>query len=205
MDELWRQEGALFVDAYLVPEKKNNMQIDHARFIGLLVLLTVAVFTDIRTRKVPNSVVLCGALAGMVTSLLPGSIGIFQSLGGVGIGLVLLLPLYALRAMGAGDVKLMACAGAFLGIQATLLATLFAFAAGGVLAILYSAHAGILRQMLSNLLTFIFHSIVRLSGRSLPNVGDMPVSGGRMPYSLAIAGGVGVYVAERFYSTGVFG
>lgn len=181
------------------------METDTARLIGLLALMAVAVLIDIRTRKVPNMLVAAGALAGMASSLLPDGIGILHSLGGLAVGLAMLLPMYMLRAMGAGDVKLMACAGAFLGIKATFFATLFTFALGGVLAIFYSAFAGTLRQTLTNLKFFLLHSFVRVAGGGTPSTGDMPVSGGRMPYSLAIAGGVGIYVAARFYSTGVFG
>lgn len=186
-------------------KKKSNMETDTARLIGLLALMVVAVLTDIRTRKVPNKLVAAGALAGIASSLLPDSIGVMQSLGGLAAGLAMLLPMYMLRAMGAGDVKLMACAGAFLGIKATFFAALFTFALGGALAILYSAFAGTLRQTLSNLKLFLMHSFVRVAGGGRPSTGDMPVGGGRMPYSLAIAGGVGIYVAARFYSTGVFG
>lgn len=181
------------------------METDTARLIGLLTLMAVAVLSDIRARRVPNKLVATGALIGIASSLLPGSIGVVQSIGGLATGLAMLLPLYSLRAMGAGDVKLMACAGAFLGIKATFFATLFAFALGGVLAVFYSAYTGTLRLTLANLKVFLFQSFVRVSGGGLPSTGDMPVSGGRMPYSLAIAGGVGIYVAARFYSTGVFG
>ncbi|WP_460840777.1 A24 family peptidase [Noviherbaspirillum agri] len=181
------------------------METDTVRLIGLLALMAVAVLADIRTRKVPNEIVAAGALVGIASGLLPGSIGLAQSLGGLGVGLAMLLPMYLLRATGAGDVKLMACAGAFLGIKATFFATLFAFALGGVLAILYSAVAGNLGQTLSNLKTFLFQAVLRVVGGGIPDSGDMPLSGSRMPYSLAIAGGVGIYVAARFYSTGALG
>lgn len=181
------------------------METDTARLIGLLVLLAIAVLTDIRTRKVPNKLIVFAALAGIASSLLPDSIGILQSLGGLAVGLAMLLPMYTLGAMGAGDVKLMACAGAFLGIKATFIATLFAFALGGALAIFYSALSGTLRQTLVNLKMFLVNSFVRVSLRGMPRASDMAVSGGRVPYSIAIAGGVGFYVAARFWSTGVFG
>lgn len=180
------------------------METDTARLIGLLALMMVAVFTDMRTRRVPNKLVAIGMLIGVASSLLPGSIGIAQSTGGLAVGIAMFLPMYMLRAMGAGDVKLMACAGAFLGIKATFFASLFAFALGGVLAIFYSAFAGTLTQTLSNLKTFVFHSFVRVTGGGMPCAGDMPASGGRMPYSLAITGGVVIYIAVRFYYTGVF-
>ena len=58
-------------------------------------------------------------------------------LAGLALGLLLLLPLYLLGACGAGDVKLMAMTGAFLGPQDALGAILMTFLAGGLLAALH--------------------------------------------------------------------
>ncbi len=56
---------------------------------------------------------------GFVSSL-PGALGLWKALAGLGLGLLIMLPLYMLRALGAGDVKLMAMVGAFLGPNATI-------------------------------------------------------------------------------------
>lgn len=178
------------------------MQTNAVRFIVLLSVLAVAAFHDIRIRKIPNHVVLAGALGGFASSLLPGAIGPLQAAGGLGLALAMLLPMYALRATGAGDVKLMAAAGTFLGIDATFFATLLAFIAGGVLALVYSVWAGVFRQTMRNLMMFIYHTAVRMAGGGLPSAGDMQTGAVRMPYSLAIAAGVIAYLALRFYSTG---
>lgn len=181
------------------------METPTIRLIGLLALMAVAVLVDIRTRKVPNIIVTAGALVGIASSFLPGSIGLVPSLGGLSVGLVMLLPMYMLRVMGAGDVKLMACAGTFLGVKATIFATLFAVVLGGVLAILFSAFSGTFRQTVTNLKLFLVQSLVRVAGGEMPKSDDMPISVGRMPYSLAIAGGVSVYMVGRFYYTGALG
>lgn len=178
------------------------MDISAARLSILAGVMAASMFHDIRGKRIPNRVIIFGALAGLASSVLPGSIGLAHSLGGVGMGLAMLMPLYALRAMGAGDVKLMGVAGAFVGIEATFFSALFGFAAGGLLALVYSVYAGTLGQTMRNLKMFIFHSAVRVAGGCFPHAGDMAVSGERMPYSLAIAGGVGTYLAVRFYTTG---
>lgn len=181
------------------------MNIDTVRLIALLALLAVAVLIDVRTHKIPNNFIILGVLIGISSSALPGGIGFVDAIGGLALGGAMMMPLYALRAMGAGDVKLMACAGTLMGIKATFVAAMYAFAIGGALAILFSMYLGTLAQTLSNLKAFIFHSLVRAAGKELPHAIDMPGTQARMPYSLAIAGGVGVYVAGRFYSAGVFG
>jgi prepilin peptidase CpaA len=56
---------------------------------------------------------------------------------GAAVGLACFMPFYLLRAMGAGDVKLLAAVGAFLGPQGVLYATLFSLLAGGLGALGY--------------------------------------------------------------------
>jgi prepilin peptidase CpaA len=67
------------------------------------------------------------------------------------VGLLLLLPLFALRGLGGGDVKLMAAFGAWLGPGLVLWAAGYGAIAGGVLAVVAALWAGYLRQALANL------------------------------------------------------
>ena len=61
--------------------------------------------------------------------------GFLWSLGGAAAGLLILLPVYAIGGVGAGDVKLLAAAGSFLGPAGTLIAAVATLGAGGVLAL----------------------------------------------------------------------
>jgi prepilin peptidase CpaA len=124
--------------------------------IGLLLsLLFVAAWHDIRSRRIPNTLVLPGAIAGLLlNAMLPhemGGLGIFDSLAGLGLGLVLLLPPYLLRAMGAGDVKLMAMTGAFLGVKGVVGAFMYILLAGGLLALAMAWRQGNLSALLRKL------------------------------------------------------
>ena len=65
--------------------------------------------------------------------------GLEQSLLGVLVGLACLLPFYVLRAMGAGDVKLLAATGALLGPYDVWIAALCTLLIGAVLAVMYLA------------------------------------------------------------------
>ena len=105
----------------------------------LMALLLVAAVIDIKTGRIPNWLVFGGALYALVyntmSPLYARDIGILFALGGLAVGLVSLLPAYLFRVMGAGDVKLMAMVGAFVGAWATVGAVLATLVAGGVLAL----------------------------------------------------------------------
>ncbi len=84
---------------------------------GLLALITVlAGATDIRERRIPNWLVLVGLTLGFgLNWFLFGSAGLLNSAKGLGLALLFYFPLFALRAMGAGDAKLMGAVGSIVG------------------------------------------------------------------------------------------
>jgi len=84
--------------------------------ILLAALVTVAGVSDLRTRRIPNWLTLSGVLAGLaMNSFLYGFDGLKRSLAGLCLAFGVYIVMYALRAMGAGDVKLMAGVGAIVG------------------------------------------------------------------------------------------
>ena len=94
--------------------------------VVLVLLLIVAAAIDVRTMRIPNWLTVTGAVMGLgLSAAIPWQElgprwaldGFLWALGGMAAGLVLLLPLYALHVMGAGDVKLMGMVGAFVGMQ----------------------------------------------------------------------------------------
>ena len=71
--------------------------------------LSVATFTDLRNRRIPNWLVLPFLLAGFaVSGWLHGWNGIAESLGGMALGTVAFGSLAYMGGMGMGDVKLCA-------------------------------------------------------------------------------------------------
>ena len=102
-----------------------------------LALLVVAVASDMRSHCIPNWVV-GGVLAlGLLTQCASdGWISLTSAASGALVGILFFLLFYIRNAMGAGDVKLMAASGAFLGPAGTVLACGIALASGLVLAVL---------------------------------------------------------------------
>ncbi len=82
----------------------------------LALVVIIAGVSDFRTRRVPNWLTLSGVVLGIgLNSFLYETEGLWTSLKGLGLALLIYLPLYMLRGMGAGDVKLMAAVGAIAG------------------------------------------------------------------------------------------
>ena len=100
----------------------------------LLALLTVAVITDTHDRLIPNLVVVIGLVIGIAGhTWLSGVAGFVTATIGACVGLLCLLPFYISGGMGAGDVKLMAVCGAFLGPVHVVVAAAATLLVGGVL------------------------------------------------------------------------
>ncbi len=79
-----------------------------------LIVLVVATFTDLRSRRIPNWLVFPFMIAGMVVSGgLHGWSGIAHSLAGWALGGLLFGILSLMGGMGMGDVKLCAAIGAW--------------------------------------------------------------------------------------------
>ena len=99
------------------------MAITAFTWILLLWLIAIAVM-DLRSRKVRNWMVLLGlatGLAALFGGVQPFDLLAWQGLAGMAVAFTALLPLYAIRWMGAGDVKFAAVAGLWFGLSAHLL------------------------------------------------------------------------------------
>ncbi len=104
------------------------------------ITLIVAAVIDGLKLKVPNWITFPMIISGWIYSatLSPyaGWDGLMYSLVGTAVGLALLLPLYAIGGMGAGDVKLLAGVGAWVWGTTTMYAFAVSAIVGGVIAVL---------------------------------------------------------------------
>jgi prepilin peptidase CpaA len=118
----------------------------------LLVMLVAAAVFDVRYRRIPNWLTVSGALLGVGINTLigPPEAGIAFSLIGLAVAFGIYVVLYALRAMGAGDVKLMAAIGALVGWERWFGIFFVTALIGGVLALLLVVARGRLKKTLFN-------------------------------------------------------
>lgn len=122
-----------------------------------LIVLAVATFTDLRNRRIPNWLVFPFLLAGIaVSGWLHGWHGIGQSLAGLGVGLLIYGFLYWMGGMGAGDVKLCAAIGAWIGPEQLFIALVITAIAGGIMALCWAAFGGFLRELFTGAGELVF-------------------------------------------------
>lgn len=115
-----------------------------------LIVLAIATFTDLRSRRIPNWLVFPFLLAGiLVSAWLHGWHGIGQSLAGFGLGTLLFGILYVMGGMGMGDVKLCAAIGAWIGPRQLITALVLTGVAGGIMAVCWAAAGGFLGELFS--------------------------------------------------------
>lgn len=170
-----------------------------AQSAALALLILAAVATDVRSRRIPNRLVLAGlaiALALHATAWLSGApslagAALWSPLAGLLAAGALLLPLYLLRACGAGDVKLLAMVGAFVGASVALWAAFYMLLAGGVLSIAVMLGCGVARRTLANLRTLLVLAWLRMTAGPSPAAPAAPfvATAARLPYAIPI--GVG--------------
>lgn len=159
--------------------------------ICVALLVAAACVTDVRRRRIPNWLTLSGVMTGLVMhAVTRGFAGLRLSLEGMLVGFGAYAVLYCLRAMGAGDVKLMAAVGAIVGPAGWLSVFVATSLAAGVLSLVAVLFKGRLRETLWNawfIVTELLHFRAPFQSRS-----DLSVKDSRslkMPHGVAIAAG----------------
>jgi prepilin peptidase CpaA len=158
-------------------------------------------WTDYRSHRVPNLLTAFIVVAGLVAQgWFNGRAGILAGVEGVLVGFGLLIGLWLLRGMGAGDVKLMAALGAWLGPALTLAAVAVAGILGGVMALAIVARQRAWAQMSTN----VGAMVVRMGNwkDTLTNLGSAPSFGhstGVIPYAIPLCIGTWLVVANKFF------
>lgn len=186
----------------------NPNTTDLMVLLPLVILLALAAWQDIKEHRIANRVVLAGVIIGFMfnafippgdgfNSPAPGGLGWWGSLTGIGMGMIVLLPFYLLRAMGAGDVKLMGMVGAFLGPGQVLGALLGTFLVGGIMALIIALRADAIGRLLENVKCMLLGGVVKMSAGQAPLMNDLNQSVGKLPYAVAIAVGSVAYMIWR--------
>ena len=124
----------------------------------VLAIASIAVVFDVRTCRIPNWLTFGAAAAAFVYSAWQaGFPGVGIAAAGWLAAAALFFPFFALGGMGAGDVKLLAALGAWLGPAESVWLAIYAAAAGGVLALGVALATGYLRTAFGNMFLMVMH------------------------------------------------
>ena len=154
-----------------------------------LIVLIIATVTDIRSRRIPNWLVLPFLVAGIIASGATGGLaGIGRSLAGVGLACGVMGILCYLRAMGMGDLKLCAAVGAWIGPSQLITALVAMAIVGGILAVVYGLRYGALGSGLDGVGDLVA-GFARRGLRPHPTIRLDNPAAVKIPYAMAIAVG----------------
>lgn len=154
-----------------------------AATVLLILVILVGALLDFQHHRLPNWLTFGALLLGVTLHYLyVPSPEWATGLKGAAVGLAVLLPFYLTGGMGAGDVKLMAAVGSFIGPSAALVAACFSLLVGGCVALYMILRSGELGSLYRRYL-------VMVSTRTLVPAETGSVVRRRFPFSLSIAVG----------------
>lgn len=148
----------------------------------VLVAAAIAAVTDLRTRRVPNALVVCLLVAGFVVSAAAGWWAIAGDAIVTCVAVLAGSVLFSLRLLGGGDVKFFAAAAGVLGYPDVAAFLLYTTVAGGVLALAYAGARGRMTESLAGVRAM---ALPLLAGAPPARITD----GLKMPYAVAIFAG----------------
>ena len=173
-------------------------------FASLALILVMALEADLLQNRIPNVLVSLALLAGLVLNAagpasasegmfgyFPGALGGMRALLGAFVGLGLFLPLYLAGAMGAGDVKLLAALGAFVGPVEVVGVALCIAACGGLMGLLITLVRRKTKAVWANMRQILEGALSPDAAHERFDPGTQTAL--RMPYALAFALGVAGY------------
>ncbi len=167
------------------------MKLQIADYV-LIVVLVVAVYSDLRFRKVWNWLTVSAIIVGLGLALFaPGALTMVDCLKGLALMLLVGLVGYFTGFIGAGDAKLLAGIGSLAGISSVALILVVSAVAGGVMALVlmaakYGAKHGLGR---------IGRGFLQMAAVRSVYAGAVDEKRTRLPYSLAIA--MGRYISAH--------
>lgn len=109
--------------------------METVQLVLVSIIVCSALYTDLASRRIPNLLTLGGMTVGLLLNAYSGWDLFLSGLGGALIGIALLFIPFALGGIGGGDVKLLACIGAFMGPAFVLYTALYMALAGGIVAV----------------------------------------------------------------------
>lgn len=117
--------------------------------LSVLTLLLTAVWMDLKTDKISNRLILFGLFLGLPYQIiLNGASGILVFLLNGCVPILLFFLFYRIKALGAGDIKLLSVLGVFLGKDQYFCAIMYIFASAAIIGVIKLLVRGVLLKRL---------------------------------------------------------
>lgn len=167
---------------------KAIVSIEMTKTVLIIVQLILTVITDVQCYKVKNYMIITFLIIGVafhVSSM--GHSDLFMNILGLFVPLIVLLPLYILKMLGAGDIKLFCSIGFLLGIKDVLYSIMYSYLFGLVIAVIIMLARDNFAARFKKLFIYLKCSILTMS--ILPYDDFSIQSDGRMHFTIPIAMG----------------
>ena len=166
----------------------RTRDMDWNAVVVLAAVLLAAVWADATKRTIPNPLIVGGLASGLVFAATTGWQAFWLALAGMAVGFLIFLPAYVWAGMGAGDVKLMAAIGTFVGPKGAALAALASLIAGAMLGLLLLLTHGGVRAFARRYRQMFHEFTANKRFRYIP-AAPREAASQPLPYALAIAVG----------------
>ena len=163
--------------------------MNQVNLLVLFAILSVALFTDLWSNKIYNWLIVLGLCAGVSLQVQAfGVYGLWFWFRGVSVAFLTFLPIYLVRGMAAGDVKLMMVVGGLLSFSVLIQTLINTYIAGGIVALFYVLYRKKGAALWQNVKQLMLGHFVKLSsGVVINDEINEKNSVGKMPYAIAIA------------------
>jgi len=161
--------------------------IQPAADIIVFIFVSAAAWWDATAQRIPNTLTVTGLAAALMLRALVGVDAFMHGVMGAGIGLLVSLVFYALRAIGGGDLKLLVGIGGFLGADEIWGALAVIAILGAAFALASTLRRGVLPLLIYNTMDLV-RSLSSLGRAGSPRRLDSAAAL-TIPYGVPIAVG----------------
>jgi len=163
-------------------------------------LAVIALVSDIKTYKIKNLIIVISLVVGFLTNFIAGGIsGLTNSALAAALPVPILIFFFALKMLGAGDIKLFCAIGAIAGVRFVLYTMAYSFIAGGIIACIIMLVNKSFRKRGRYLVCYLKTCFLTRSLQPYTDFKDKN-DGAKFRFSYAVACGVAVaFIYNNFY------
>ena len=152
------------------------------KIVLLVLIISISAYTDIKENKIKNKYLLIVFILGLAISLLTGGIaGIKDSLLGIIVPFILLFLFFAMRMVGAGDIKLFCTIGSIMGLNFVINNIMYTVFSTGIVIIVKLIISKQLFKMIKGIYFFFCAMILGKSLIEFPRIEN-----NRFPFAVSI-------------------